>query len=167
MMSLQQLLPDYTLPADAAGVVVSGLQLDSRRVGSGDAFIAVPGVASDGRRYIAEAIRAGLRFGQIHPGGFDMADLEQQRFLEHQRAVAGGGIGTAHRIVTFNGGAGLPARCIGRAHDSTSSSAEASVSMSSSVVVSVTATSSPFARFPLPGNRRPSDTPARTPSSAS
>ncbi|PNE03083.1 UDP-N-acetylmuramoylalanyl-D-glutamate--2, 6-diaminopimelate ligase [Alcanivorax sp. MD8A] len=59
MMSLQQLLPDYTLPADAAGVVVSGLQLDSRRVGSGDAFIAVPGVASDGRRYIAEAIRAG------------------------------------------------------------------------------------------------------------
>ena len=115
----------------------------------------------------AKPVRPAPGIRQVHTGRLDMADLEQQRLFQHQRAIAGGRIGTAHCVMAFDGGAGLPARCIGRAHASTSSSAEASVSMSSSVVVSVTATSSPFARFPLPGNRRPSDTPARTPSSAS
>ena len=115
----------------------------------------------------AKPVRPAPGLRQVHTGRLDMADLEQQRLFQHQRAIAGGRIGTAHRVMAFDGCAGLPARCIGRAHASTSSSAEASVSMSSSVVVSVTATSSPFARFWLPGNRRPSDTPARTPSSAS
>ncbi len=59
MMTLQQLLPDVTLPASAAGVVLSGLQLDSRKVAPGDAFLAVPGVASDGRQFVSQAIAAG------------------------------------------------------------------------------------------------------------
>ena len=59
MMTLQQLLPDVTLPASAAGVVLSGLQLDSRNVAPGDLFLAVPGVASDGRQFVSQAIAAG------------------------------------------------------------------------------------------------------------
>ena len=59
MMTLQQLLPDVTLPASAAGVVLSGLQLDSRNVAPGDLFLAVPGVASDGRQFISQAVAAG------------------------------------------------------------------------------------------------------------
>lgn len=59
MMSLQQLLPDFNLPADVAGIVVSGLQLDSRQVQPGEAFVAVPGVASDGRHFVAQAVSAG------------------------------------------------------------------------------------------------------------
>ena len=59
MMTLQQLLPGLNLPANVAGVVVSGLQLDSRQVTSGQAFVAVPGVASDGRRFVAQAISSG------------------------------------------------------------------------------------------------------------
>lgn len=59
MMTLQQLLPNTTLPATAAGVVLSGLQLDSRKVTPGDAFLAVQGVASDGRQFVSQAIAAG------------------------------------------------------------------------------------------------------------
>ena len=59
MMTLQQLLPNTTLPATAAGVVLSGLQLDSRKVMPGDAFLAVQGVASDGRQFVSQAIAAG------------------------------------------------------------------------------------------------------------
>ncbi len=59
MMSLQQLLPNLNLPANVAGIVVSGLQLDSRQVQAGQAFVAVPGVASDGRHYVAQAVAAG------------------------------------------------------------------------------------------------------------
>lgn len=59
MMSLQQLLPHHDLPASVAGIVVSGLQLDSRQVQAGQAFVAVPGVASDGRRFVAQAVAAG------------------------------------------------------------------------------------------------------------
>ena len=59
MMRLQQLLPSQNLPAPVAGVVVSGLQLDSRRVQPGEAFVAVPGVSSDGRQFVAQAVAAG------------------------------------------------------------------------------------------------------------
>lgn len=74
-LSLAQLLPDWSdcrqvalLPAgwavdSLAGVVIHGVQQDSRKVGSGDVFIAVPGFdksqPADGRRYIAEAADAG------------------------------------------------------------------------------------------------------------
>lgn len=59
MMRLQQLLPEYSLPAQVAGLAVSGLQLDSRQLQSGQAFVAVPGVSSDGRRFVSQAIQAG------------------------------------------------------------------------------------------------------------
>lgn len=59
MMRLQQLLPEHSLPAQVAGLAISGLQLDSRRLQPGEVFVAVPGVASDGRHFISQAISAG------------------------------------------------------------------------------------------------------------
>ena len=53
MMRLQQLLPEHSLPAQVAGLAISGLQLDSRRLQPGEVFVAVPGVSSDGRHFIA------------------------------------------------------------------------------------------------------------------
>lgn len=59
MMVLQQLLPDCPLPAHMAGLPVPALRLDSRAVSAGDAFLAVPGHSTDGRRFIDAAVRAG------------------------------------------------------------------------------------------------------------
>jgi len=42
-----------------AGVVPTGVTADSRRVVSGDLFLACPGMTVDGRRYIASAVEAG------------------------------------------------------------------------------------------------------------
>ena len=52
---LQQLLPDVA----AGDLEVHGLQLDSRRLQAGDAFLAVPGLNSDGRDFCAAANTAG------------------------------------------------------------------------------------------------------------
>lgn len=58
-VALSVLLPDQPLPAAVAARLVSGLTQDSRRVQSGDVFIAVPGVNGDGRRFIDAALHAG------------------------------------------------------------------------------------------------------------
>ncbi|MEL0062791.1 MAG: Mur ligase domain-containing protein, partial [Candidatus Puniceispirillum sp.] len=47
------------VPADAGAVHVYGLAIDSRKVSVGDVFFAVPGTHSDGRDYIADAVKAG------------------------------------------------------------------------------------------------------------
>ncbi|TRW50412.1 UDP-N-acetylmuramoyl-L-alanyl-D-glutamate--2,6-diaminopimelate ligase [Aliidiomarina halalkaliphila] len=57
MIKLLDLIPDCPFPVPE--LVVSGLKLDSRRVAAGDAFIAVPGYATDGRDYIDAAVAAG------------------------------------------------------------------------------------------------------------
>ncbi|MFU8784360.1 UDP-N-acetylmuramoyl-L-alanyl-D-glutamate--2,6-diaminopimelate ligase [Aliidiomarina sp.] len=57
MMLLTNLLPDCPLPLPA--IQIAGLKLDSRKVAAGDAFIAVPGYATDGREYIDAAVAAG------------------------------------------------------------------------------------------------------------
>ena len=41
---------------------------DSRAVGAGDIFVAVPGVAEDGKRYIADAVKAGAGIVVCRPG---------------------------------------------------------------------------------------------------
>ena len=51
----QNLIP---LPADAGAMPVHGLAIDSRKVGVGDVFFAVAGSHSDGRDYIADAVKA-------------------------------------------------------------------------------------------------------------
>ena len=42
-----------------AGLTVSGIAVDSRRVKSGDMFVAIPGLVSDGHDYLDEAVRRG------------------------------------------------------------------------------------------------------------
>lgn len=59
MKHLQQLLPDCRLPAALAALPIPALRLDSRAVGAGDLFLAVPGHSADGRRFVDAAIRAG------------------------------------------------------------------------------------------------------------
>lgn len=55
-MPLSQLLDDSSLPQE---VVVTGLQLDSRRVVGGDLFLAVAGEVHDGRQFIEQAAANG------------------------------------------------------------------------------------------------------------
>ncbi|MCU0607149.1 MAG: UDP-N-acetylmuramoyl-L-alanyl-D-glutamate--2,6-diaminopimelate ligase [Candidatus Edwardsbacteria bacterium] len=43
----------------AADPMIGGLQYDSRQVRPGDLFFAVPGYRTDGRRFVADAVRAG------------------------------------------------------------------------------------------------------------
>ncbi len=57
-ISLQELLPDYPL-GDDAQLQVSGLNLDSRAIKTGDVFVALVGAKLDGRQYIAKAIELG------------------------------------------------------------------------------------------------------------
>lgn len=59
--SLQIPLSDLLCLSGAmcADVMVGGIQLDSRRVQSGDLFLAVPGDCHDGRQFIEQAIASG------------------------------------------------------------------------------------------------------------
>lgn len=57
-IALKNLLPNLKL-GNAALIEVSGINLDSRLIQSGDIFIALVGVKVDGRQYIATAIESG------------------------------------------------------------------------------------------------------------
>lgn len=48
-------------PADAATTLVTGVQLDSRRVTSGDVFVARAGARAHGERFIPDAVARGAR----------------------------------------------------------------------------------------------------------
>ncbi len=54
---------------------VAQLTLDSRQVGAGDAFIAVPGRQSDGRRFIEQAIARGAAAVLVEAEGWSSRDL--------------------------------------------------------------------------------------------
>lgn len=56
-MSLGQLLPNLRAPLAAIKPV--HLTLDSRAVGSGDVFLAIPGAANDGRAFVDQALTQG------------------------------------------------------------------------------------------------------------
>ena len=58
-MNFLQLLDGAEVLAQSGNPSVSGLEYDSRRVKSGDAFIAMRGEASDGNKFIDKAIAAG------------------------------------------------------------------------------------------------------------
>ncbi|MCR9105862.1 MAG: UDP-N-acetylmuramoyl-L-alanyl-D-glutamate--2,6-diaminopimelate ligase [Gammaproteobacteria bacterium] len=60
--SVQPMRLPELLQSDAAeleGVVVSGMQLDSRKVMPGDVFLAMPGEQHDGRQFIEQAVANG------------------------------------------------------------------------------------------------------------
>ncbi|MEO1039701.1 MAG: UDP-N-acetylmuramoyl-L-alanyl-D-glutamate--2,6-diaminopimelate ligase [Pseudomonadota bacterium] len=51
--------PGLSAPAGTADLRITGLALDSRKVRPGDLFAALPGVRTDGARFIASAVEAG------------------------------------------------------------------------------------------------------------
>lgn len=57
-ITLETLLPNVALDG-AAGVEVTGLQLDSRAIQCGDLFVALVGATVDGREFIAKSIALG------------------------------------------------------------------------------------------------------------
>lgn len=52
-------LPDGVSGGDARLLPLSGVRYDSRRVGRGDTFVAIPGLRSDGHRFVGAAAAAG------------------------------------------------------------------------------------------------------------
>ena len=74
-----------------ARVKPRGIAIDSRRVGAGDVFVAWPGAASDGRRFIADALsRGALAVLYEASDDFRPPDTEQPVFaVEGLRALAG------------------------------------------------------------------------------
>ncbi|MEH6639464.1 MAG: UDP-N-acetylmuramoyl-L-alanyl-D-glutamate--2,6-diaminopimelate ligase [Porticoccaceae bacterium] len=67
---LSEVLPELTLSAANAAVLVQGVTLDSRNVSRGDVFIAYPGANHDGREFIALALSAGAAAVLVESDGF-------------------------------------------------------------------------------------------------
>lgn len=94
MTTLRQLV--QTLGGEAefagAGPEVGGIQLDSREVGAGDAFAALPGTRADGARFIADAVARGAVV-VLTPHELDLRALPApppvQWIHPHARAVVG------------------------------------------------------------------------------
>ncbi len=70
----------FHTPADAArwlaGRVRGGLSCDSRQVGEGDGFIAWPGAATDGRRFVPAALAQGAAACLVEAQGVDAFGFE-------------------------------------------------------------------------------------------
>ncbi len=59
MTVLRDLLPEAAVVPGLSTVPVSGLKLDSREVGRGDLFFAIPGAKSDGLTFVPQAVERG------------------------------------------------------------------------------------------------------------
>lgn len=68
-------------PADIADIEISRVTADSRQVDSGSLFVAVPGVAVDGHRFIPQAVEKGAAFivAQQLPQGVRGASVPDSR----------------------------------------------------------------------------------------
>jgi UDP-N-acetylmuramoyl-L-alanyl-D-glutamate--2,6-diaminopimelate ligase len=66
-LPLSILLGDW-VGEEAAGLQASGLELDSRKLGAGDLFVALPGDMHDGRDYLAQAAAANAVAIAAEPG---------------------------------------------------------------------------------------------------
>jgi UDP-N-acetylmuramoyl-L-alanyl-D-glutamate--2,6-diaminopimelate ligase len=82
-IALGQLLPDFALPDHLANQSVGTLSLDSRKVKKGGTFIALPGHAEDGRRFIVDALGHGaeLVFEEAEDDSFELKDFHQMPLL--------------------------------------------------------------------------------------
>ncbi|RUA15947.1 MAG: UDP-N-acetylmuramoyl-L-alanyl-D-glutamate--2,6-diaminopimelate ligase [Clostridia bacterium] len=60
-ISLGQLAAALHLPCQRPDIAITHISPDSRRIGPGGLFVAYPGVAVDGHRFIANAVAAGAR----------------------------------------------------------------------------------------------------------
>ena len=69
--NLAELLTDFADTDIRSDAIVSNLCLDSREVGQGSAFFAIPGSSSDGREFINNAIREGACAVLYESNGWD------------------------------------------------------------------------------------------------
>lgn len=100
-LPLSQVLDMHDCPG--AQTLISGITLDSRRVGAGDLFLAIPGEIHDGRQFIEQAVASGAAAIAAEPpvAGFvealpvplvEVPDLQQEsgfiasRFYDHPGA---------------------------------------------------------------------------------
>lgn len=61
-------------PRHAAGTVVCGVTVDSRRARPGDLFVALPGTQADGHRFVAQALAAGAAGALVRRGHPDLEE---------------------------------------------------------------------------------------------
>ena len=59
LLTLLQALPKHTLLASVSDVAVTSLTCDSRQVGEGTMFVAIPGTQVDGHKFIPQAVAQG------------------------------------------------------------------------------------------------------------
>ncbi|WP_257263064.1 UDP-N-acetylmuramoyl-L-alanyl-D-glutamate--2,6-diaminopimelate ligase [Endozoicomonas sp. ONNA2] len=72
--TLNGVLAELQLPGVAVDKKLSHLTLDSRRITGGELFIAIPGIQSDGRHYIADALEKGAAAVLVDDSeGFDLS----------------------------------------------------------------------------------------------
>ena len=68
-------VPRFETPFEAAqwlhSCVTGSLQIDSRKVGSGDGFVAWPGAALDGRAFVSDALRQGAHACLVEAAGVE------------------------------------------------------------------------------------------------
>ena len=109
-MRLSELL--RSLGVEASGVreevEVGGIAADSRRVRPGDVFFALPGIHTDGRRHIAEALGRGARAvittGEVDAGRVPLVCVDApQRLLGRAAAHVAGDPSAALTLVGVTG----------------------------------------------------------------
>lgn len=73
------------------GRVTGQLQCDSRRIQPGDAFVAWPGAATDGRRFVAQALQAGAVAALVEQDGVEAFGFTDDRIavVPGLKALAG------------------------------------------------------------------------------
>jgi UDP-N-acetylmuramoyl-L-alanyl-D-glutamate--2,6-diaminopimelate ligase len=80
MMRLETV--DQTAQWMKTNVGAGMLQTDSRRIKSGDAFIAWPGAATDGREYVAAALKAGAACCLVESEGVQAFGFDDVRIAQ-------------------------------------------------------------------------------------
>ena len=129
---LGDILPQgLSAPVGAEALTVGGLALDSRRVTPGDLFAALPGVRTDGRRFIEMAVENGAVAVLAPPGSTATVPVIEAedtpaalaaiaaRFYPRQPATTAAVTGTNGKSSTVEflrqiwAGAGLEAACLG------------------------------------------------------
>jgi len=109
-MRLSELLRALGVEANGVreDVEVGGVAADSRRVQPGDVFFALPGVHTDGRRHIAEALGRGARAvittGEVDAGGAPVVRVDApHRLLGRAAARVAGDPSAALTLVGVTG----------------------------------------------------------------
>ncbi|WBA87811.1 Mur ligase domain-containing protein [Endozoicomonas sp. GU-1] len=72
--TLNGVLAELQLPLVAVDKKLNQMTLDSRKITGGELFIAIPGIQSDGRNYIADALEKGAAAVLVDDSeGFDLS----------------------------------------------------------------------------------------------